>query len=226
MPNSPFHKAELQLWLAHVEDNTYLLEQETIKLLSLSEKQQLTAIKSIKRKREFLLSRALMRHALTQQYGLPTSEWAFVYKKGFAPCISNTPPGTYCSLTHSDGVICFVTSRFPIGVDIENTSKKRRFFELASGFMNDVEIKHFHQFKAEGAKEFFYRTWCAKEALYKASGENQPTQNKDSSILHYLNNHSDWQLLELNLDQFLLAIATHEKSPLITKKWLPVKSKA
>ncbi len=225
MPNKAYHKAELILWLAHVEDNTYLLEQETIKLLSFSEKQQLNAIKSIKRKREFLLSRALMRHALTQQYGLATSEWTFVYKKGAAPCISNIPSGTYCSLAHSEGAICFVTSLFPIGIDIENSTKKRNFIELANGFMNDKEIEHLHNCKTDDdIATVFYRTWCAKEAFYKATGKSLAAQDKNSSIFDYPNNHSNWHLMEINLEPFLLAIAIHEESPLVTKKYLTIKS--
>ena len=162
-----------------------------------------------------------MRHALTQQYGLSTSEWAFVYKKGSAPCISNIPDGTYCSLTHSNGIICFVTSPFPIGIDIENTSKKRNFVELANRFMNEREIEQFNKCKKEDLAKYFYSTWCAKEALYKATDTPLATQPKNSVILQYLQSSLYWHLLEVNLSEFLVTIVTREKPLCIVNNWLP-----
>ncbi len=220
MLSSPIHTTKLQVWLAKIDDNTKPLEQATIKFLSLSEKKQLNTIKSTQRKREFLLSRALMRHALSQQYGLSISEWGFIYKKDTGPCISNLVEGTYSSLSHSNGLVSFVTSRRPIGIDIENTSKKRSFFELSNGFMNDKEIEHLNNCNTNEVPRFFYRTWCAKEAFFKATGDFQASLNTNSSILKYLNNHSEWKLLESNLNPFWLSIVTKEKSPVIINHWL------
>ncbi|MFV9616349.1 MAG: 4'-phosphopantetheinyl transferase family protein, partial [Gammaproteobacteria bacterium] len=99
-----------------------------------------------------------MRHALSQCFPCPVNEWIFIERPGLAPEISNLPDNTYISLSHSKGLICFVISNFPVGVDIELADTKRDFLALAKIFMNDEEIQYLKQNKERQA-DIFYRTW-------------------------------------------------------------------
>ncbi|MCP4390050.1 MAG: hypothetical protein GY802_17280, partial [Gammaproteobacteria bacterium] len=108
-------------------------------LLSDSELARLESIGGKTRRREYLLSRALMRHALSQSFQRQDSDWRFNDVPQSMPLVDNLPAGTYISLSHSKGFICFAISASPLGIDLEATGKQRDFSALAEVFMNQEE---------------------------------------------------------------------------------------
>ena len=163
----------LQLWISKIGD-TIEIERSTENLLSDTEIKRLSSTRSHNKRREFLLSRALMRHALSQHFLCPLDEWSFTERINLPPKISNLPSNTYFSLSHSKGLICFAISNSPVGIDIELAETDRDFLELAKIFMNDEELKYLEQ-NMEIQTDIFYRTWCAKEAYYKAIPSTRST---------------------------------------------------
>lgn len=210
-------ESNLQVWVARLGGHTLKVEQDTILLLSPSEKLRLNVIKSTYKRREFLLSRALMRNALSQLFGRPQSEWAFIYHPDSAPIISNCPKPIFTSLSHSNGLIVFVTSLFPVGVDIELVKEKENIIALADIFMSDDEI---HSLKSHSPKQQlteFYRIWCVKESYYKAfPAQQKPMKFNLISILDILDNHKDWSLIEDSIEQFIFSIVLKNKLSAIT----------
>ena len=142
------------------------IEQQVLEQFSSSEQSRLESIKSDLKRQEYLLSRALMRHALSEQFRQPTQHWAFIEKQDSAPVISNLPDGFWLSLSHSHGTICFVLHQNPIGIDIEQGKARANFSALARQFMNEDELELLHS-NQQPESDTFYKIWCAKEAFYK-----------------------------------------------------------
>lgn len=210
-------ETNLQVWIAKLGGHTLKTEKDTIPLLSPSEKRHLSVIKSPYKKREFLLSRALMRNALSQLFDRPRAEWDFIYNPDAGPIISNCPKPIFTSLSHSNGLIIFVTSHFPVGVDVELVKEKKNLIALADIFMSGQEI---HTLKSHNAKQQltgFYRIWCAKESYYKAlPSEQKPLKFNLISILDILDNHKAWSLIEDRIDEFIFSIVVKNKPVKLT----------
>lgn len=218
----------IKLWVCKVSDGTKKIEQETEILLSTSEKQRFDATSSINKKREFLLSRALMRHALSQQFQQPATKWTFIDKANSGPIVTNLPEHIYFSLSHSNDLITFVISDFAIGIDIELASKKRNFLALADTFMSDEEINHIKNIDNNKLANAFYQIWCTKEAYYKADPKiQQQFIANEIPTSAFLNKHSEWHLLEGNINSFWCSIVSKSKSPaIITSQFHPNNSGA
>lgn len=158
-----------------------------------------------------------MRHALSQQFHLPVTDWEFIDNPDSAPIISNLPEKIYCSLSHSNGLIGFITSIFPIGIDLELSSKKRDFLALAETFMSDQEINLIKNYNDDKQADYFYRIWCAKEAYYKADPTIQLNRTlKNISIFNLIDNHKDWHLIEQSMGHFKLFIIVKNKLTSVT----------
>ena len=129
----------LQLWFARVSEQTLAAEKSVLALLSRSENARLRRIKSESRRREYLLSRALMRHALSRCFPQAEHEWEIIDRAQAKPDITNLAEDRFISLSHSRGVICFAIANCPLGIDIEFIGKTRKFIALAKMFMNAAE---------------------------------------------------------------------------------------
>ena len=210
----------LQLWLTRVSDSTMNAERSIRNLFSDSEKNRLESIKNNNRRREYLLSRSLMRHALSQHFQLQEKEWQFMEQSESAPVVCNLPENIYHSLSHSGGLICFALSDCPIGIDIEATNKQRNYLALAEVFMNDEELKHLAQNESTQA-DLFYRSWCAKEAYFKAL----PVTEQATTLLNQLSysalikNRTEWRLIEGKTDTCRFAAVMNNKPLVINQSY-------
>lgn len=149
-----------------------------------------------------------MRHALSHHFMCDENEWEFIERLDSTPEIGNLPDNIYISLTHSNGLICFAISNFPVGVDIEATNKQRDCLALAKTIMNDGEFDYFIQ-NTTTQTDLFYRIWCAKEAYYKAlpPSEQAVTSLDQISFPTLLENKENWPLLEGKMGYLILAVA-------------------
>lgn len=168
--------------------------------LSNSEVKRLSDISSPRRKREYLLSRTLIRYALKQVFALPFNHWDIIECNGARFRINNLPTPVFYSLSHSDGEISFVMAPKAIGIDIEVIKSRKNLRELAQQFM------HVNELNCLGTPEevlYFYRTWSAKEAYFKAlSGENQLSTVLSEIQIWPLLNNGEWQQTDLTDEHF------------------------
>ncbi len=165
-----------------------------------------------------------MRHALSQFFPCPTNEWEFIERPDLPPEISNLPDNIYTNLSHSKGLICFAIANSPVGIDIELANKNKDFPALAKTFMNDEEIKYLAQNK-EIQADIFYRTWCAKEAYYKATpSTNQADLSfKDISVRALIKNETNWSLIEGKIEQYFVAVIVKDKPQSVSYNYYPHK---
>ena len=190
-----------------MSDQTLKTEQAVKKHLSSTELARLESTGSINKRREFLLSRSLMRHALSQHFFRPESEWLFLERLNLPPLISHLPESIHFSLSHSKNLICFALSSCQLGIDIEDVNKQRDFGSLAKNFLHDDDLKGLEIDPPIRADQF-YQVWCAKEAFYKAlppTEQSKATSNK----FHYsrlAEGAENWLLIEGSIERFRLAL--------------------
>ncbi len=202
----------LKLWFTKTTDTTRDTEQAMEKLLSISEQKRLQSTGNANKRREYLLSRALMRHALSHHFLRPENEWIFIEQADSPPRIRNLPENIHISLSHSNHLICFAISGCPVGIDIEATDKQRDFPKMAKNFMDKDELGNLEQDKSTQS-DLFYRIWCAKEAYYKAL----PTSEQSTTTLNKLRfsdlieGNQNWLLIEGKIEQFRLAVVLKNK---------------
>ena len=201
----------LQLWFSRVGDHSKKIEQETKDQLSPSENERLSSTKHPSKQREFLLSRALMRHALTQHFPNKKNRWEFLQTPNAAPNVKNLPDNTFLSLSHSNNMICFAIATCRVGIDLE-IKKKRDFPEFAKLIMSKEEFIDFSR-SGENQADLFYQTWCAKEAYYKMLSNHQQStiDLKQLSVFDQLTLNNEWFLLEPKIKGYALSIATKYK---------------
>ena len=163
-----------------------------------------------------------MRHALSQNFHYSENEWLFTERPGLPPEISNLPANTYYSLSHSKGLICFAIANAPIGIDIELADANRDFLALAKIFMNNEDLHYLKQ-NTKALADIFYRTWCAKEAYYKAipSDKQHEISYKEISGQALIRNETGWSLTEGKIDQFYISVAMKNKPEDIICHYFP-----
>lgn len=121
------------------------------------------------RRRQTLVSRALLRAVLRQMPGWRTDVWSLAEDAEGRPLArpASREVGAAISLSHSrDLVACAVADIGRIGIDIEYMNPDRNFQDLASLAFGPRERQ---TVEAEGASAF-YRVWTLREAFAKASG--------------------------------------------------------
>ena len=165
-----------------------------------------------------------MRHALSQHCLCPIDEWSFTERVNLPPIIIDLPSNTYVSLSHSKGLICFAISNSPVGIDIESADRNRDFLTLSKIFMSDEEVQYLAQNKERQA-DIFYRTWCAKEAYYKATpSTNQADLSfKDISARALIKNETNWSIIEGKIEQFFVYAIEKNKPQSISYNYITQK---
>lgn len=153
-----------------------------------------------------------MRHALSQNFHRQENDWQFIECPESVPVIHNLPENIYISLSHSRGFICFAISSYPVGIDLEASTKQRDFKALAEVFMNDEELGYLIQNESMQA-DYFYRIWCAKEAYYKSlpSSEQIATPLKKICFSALIESDDRWHLIEGKIEEYRFAAMIKNK---------------
>jgi 4'-phosphopantetheinyl transferase len=203
----------IKLWYAVVDSSNQKYEDQVYPQLSNSELNRLGSIKNELKKHEYLLSRALMRHALSHQFKRPSSEWQFIEQSNLAPKINNLPENCHFSLSHSHGKICLAISNEPVGIDIEQKKMRPNFSSLANAFMNQKEAQLLNESKSRGV-DIFYKIWCAKEASYKITptGLQRKLFLKQIDYFALTKGTHDQNLSQGSIEKCHLALVTHSRS--------------
>ncbi|MCP4331961.1 MAG: 4'-phosphopantetheinyl transferase superfamily protein [Gammaproteobacteria bacterium] len=177
----------LRLWFSRVGEASLSVENGALEWLSPTEFERLQRIRHDGKRREYLLSRVLMRHALSQNFARTADEWQFTEQPDAAPRIDDLPEETYVSLSHSGGYICFGLASCALGIDIEINNPGRDFSTNAEVFMNNGEREYLLR-GATADQDYFYRNWCAKEACYKSLEPSRQARTSLTAI-----NYADLQ---------------------------------
>lgn len=152
----------------------------------------------------------LICEALSQHFNKHTEYWDIEERENSAPAIHNLPKPTFFSLSHSHNLICFAFSDFEIGIDVERIVP-RNFDDTSTLFMNKSEQKRMY-LKAPGSnkEQYFYRLWCAKEALYKALPISTQKQHTLASLVYddLIHKRSKYHLYETVINNYRVALVS------------------
>ncbi len=179
---------------------------ECLKVLSDTEKQRITKMRSPKRRQQYAISRFLLMNIVAQeldiQVTLDTSSTG-------QPFIMGWP--AFCSITHSGKSIAVAFSTYgAIGIDIEK-HQQRRFDKLVRHYFHKDEIDDFNSLSEDQQLPWFYRQWTIKEAMLKATGEGISFYSLSRKMNTIGNNIFT---LFKNGHDYSLACAHHSNQPL------------
>lgn len=189
-----------QLWIYRAGENVSADSSPfPVSWLSASEQQRFSTLTTAHGKTRFLHSRLLIRQALSYNFCLPLNHWEVDAVADAPPQVKNADFDLNLSLSHSHEWIVLALGRERFGVDIEKI-KPRKLGEAAPLFMSGPELD---RFLSAPTIEAFYRTWCLKEACYKAFPDRQKTLS-----LHQLDTlriiNEPCSLVELSNNDFLI----------------------
>lgn len=207
------------IWLCHGPDHEHSDREtpaaETPAWLSEEERQRLATLSGLTF-REFLSSRWLIRHALSQVSDIP---WQDCQSVAGRPVASAHPAGWSLSLSHSHGLSgCAISAKEGLGLDLEPLKRRpnwqkvvRRWFTLSEqDWLLDRD-----------SAEDFLKVWTLKEAWLKATGRGIANNLKTLEVDQDFNLTGDctdtvWQASLGEVNQTLITVvnrASGESSP-------------
>ncbi|NIL94173.1 MAG: 4'-phosphopantetheinyl transferase superfamily protein [Woeseiaceae bacterium] len=141
-----------------------LVDDPPTRYLSAAELERANDFTSSSRRKQFLLSRSLLRALLEDVTGEPGGSFEFRKGDHGKPfCVD----GPAISISHSGNfVACAVADDGAIGIDIEFPGRERNTAGIAGRFFSARESR----WLADQPKDRFYMLWVLKEAWLKAIG--------------------------------------------------------
>jgi 4'-phosphopantetheinyl transferase len=168
---------EVHLWYLlteRVTDRGLLAEYEG--LLAPAERVRRDRYRFEHSRREYLLTRALVRTTLSRYAPVAPAAWTFRENKYGRPEIDPTvaPPTAHSlrfNLSNTQGLIaCVVALTREVGVDVEDTQRPGETVGIADSFFAPPEVKELRALRADLRRSRFFDYWTLKEAYIKARG--------------------------------------------------------
>lgn len=162
-----------QTWRASLRDVNeafYVLAEQC---LDLSEQKRLATFKLVDRRKQYLLSRGLIRFALSEIYKQPFEYWQFSQQPKSPPILENPIRHSICiSISHSAEWVIVALSDQLVGIDIEKIKSRTHSADIASRVFTPAQCKQLDAKSTQDALEYFYLLWTSKEALYKVEAND------------------------------------------------------
>src|SRR5262249_37344787 len=121
----------------------------------------------------YVLTRALIRTALSRYVGIRPQDWRFErddYGRPHVIAEQRSADLPAFNLSHTRGLIaCAITDAAHIGVDVERTGRSRSL-EIAERYFAPAEVRALRSAPLERQSEAFYCFWTLKESYIKARG--------------------------------------------------------
>lgn len=165
---------QVDLWCAFSEDgDAPALERLHRSVLSPDEAQRAARFHFQKDRRQFLLTRALVRDVLCRYVGMEPSALVFARNEYGKPALAQPArcPVAF-SLSHTQGLsVCAVASTQMIGVDVERLDRTNCHPDIAKRFFAPSEAAYLEGLAGDKRRLEFLRLWTLKEAFVKARGK-------------------------------------------------------
>ena len=200
-------QSDIHVFFANTEMLSDELQQRLLDVLPAAQKAKASELKSKKKKKDFIVGRTLLIHALLKNY--PLSTLSFILEQpDKAPSISGFND-IYLSISHSNDIVCCVLHKYSIGIDIEYKKSRQNIVEKRGFFMSREELEELKKLVQEDSqKEYFYQVWCAKEAAFKALDFSEQKKTTLMSI-HFPDFFikGKWSLFQQEIDNYHLSLA-------------------
>jgi 4'-phosphopantetheinyl transferase len=164
---------EVHLWCAGTEIGDPALVAAYQRLLTREEAARYARFLVEEPRRQYLVTRALVRTVLSRYVAIPPEAWTFVRNEHGRPEVGG-PPGAErlrFSLSNTRGlVVCAVARTCEVGVDVEDLESRVNPQAIARQFLSPVERSALESLPIEEQRRRFFEYWTLKEAYLKARG--------------------------------------------------------
>jgi len=166
----------IQLWCVQGEAiRDAVLQSQYLKLICTDEKNRLKNIIFSKHRDQFLITRVLVRTALSfNNPHIHPSQWEFATNKHGRPTVSYPVLSTklFFSISHTnDFIVVAVSLDKEIGVDVECLRNMREYIDIAKEYFSAHEVEQLLSLPRNEQRARFFVLWTLKEAYVKARGK-------------------------------------------------------
>jgi 4'-phosphopantetheinyl transferase len=171
----PLGSGEIHLWLAFYDQITdERLHVAYRELLSAAEKEQEPRFHFARDRLRYLVTRALVRTALSRYVSIHPREWLFSANAYGRPDIVNAEARDArlsFNISHTHSLIVLgVTRRRALGVDVENVRAREVSIDIADRYFAPPEVAVLTAAPPHQQQYRFFEYWTFKEAYIKARG--------------------------------------------------------
>lgn len=162
---------KIQVFLFNLDDYDV---QQFHHFLSADERERSAKLKVEVKKKQFMLSRSLLRKILSNITEKNHNEIKFYYGNHNKPYIKEKHNNKMIefNISHSDQYILIGLSLHnKVGVDIEKVNKEIDFESLSKRFFSKKEKEYIKGIDPENKPDAFFTIWTRKEAFIKATGK-------------------------------------------------------
>jgi 4'-phosphopantetheinyl transferase len=123
-------------------------------------------------RRQYLITRALVRWVLSINSGTPPENFVFAPNRWGKPMIAQPEGiGLAFNAAHTPGLVtCAVAWGDAVGVDVEHVADRDRTFEIAQRFFSPAEVDALRSLPPGVRDDCFFDYWTLKEAYVKGRG--------------------------------------------------------
>jgi 4'-phosphopantetheinyl transferase len=141
-----------------------------VRWLSDGERTRMAAMKTEKRRAQFLAARWQARWLLAEVLGGAPVEWELAAPLDAPPGVIGRPD-LHLSISHSGGRTACALATQPVGLDLEQPKRRRDVAGLVALCCTAGEQALFAGLSEDEADALFYQLWTVKEAWLKSRGE-------------------------------------------------------
>ena len=175
---------QLYLWFAHPEELlAEAVTQQCALLLSEDERARWRRFRLARNRHEYLITRTLVRTALSQYHSIAPEAWRFQSNEYGKP--STVPDcGLRFNLSNSPGMVVCLISRGPeVGVDVEPYERAEEIAELAPEVFSPPELAQLAALSNRERLDRALSLWTLKEAYIKAKAMGLSLEMNEFSFL-------------------------------------------
>jgi 4'-phosphopantetheinyl transferase len=162
---------KIVIWCAHLDLASSKIDQLE-KTLSVDEQQRAHRFIAQQHRQRFVAARGILREILGYYLKQLPSQLAFTYQEHGKPGLAGEFEGKlFFNVAHSQEIaLCALCLNKPLGVDVEQITRKVAGRQIARRFFSPTEYETFAQLSAEKQPLAFFNCWTRKEAFIKAIG--------------------------------------------------------
>lgn len=164
--------ASIDIWLTFLDDahDPSLLDAYRA-LMSPTEREQQQRFVFEKDRHRYLVTRALVRTALSRYASVPAARLAFVANAYGKPALAEAPPDLAFNVSHAGNLVVLAVARGgALGVDTEGVESRIAVDDLADRYFAREEADELRTQPVERRQRRFFEYWTLKESYIKARG--------------------------------------------------------
>jgi 4'-phosphopantetheinyl transferase len=138
-------------------------------LLSPEEARRASSYRFAKDRREFVITRAVLRQILAHYTGESSADLCFDSSSSGKPVLRGRE-GLHFSVSHSADLALLAVARNPVGIDLEHTHSGTLWQTAVGHYLSPREQSYVQALPVAARTAALYRCWTRKEAVLKALG--------------------------------------------------------